>query len=169
MRTDTVQGESTVLAVANVGVTWRRCLVRRSRGPVTRDILGTRPGQVRTGETGDRRVKRIEGLSEDEERAAAMFRALGNPARVRIVTTLAEQTACVTGDFVEMLPLAQSTVSQHLKVLKEAGIVRGEIDGEPCYCLDPTALDWLVRFCAGMRGTRDACAEAEPAEAAGAV
>ena len=95
-------------------------------------------------------MKTIEGLTEAEERAAAIFRALGNPARVRIVSELAKRDACVTGDLVELLPLAQSTVSQHLKVLKDAGIIRGVIDGEPCYCLDPDAIRWLVDFCAGV-------------------
>ncbi len=93
-------------------------------------------------------MKTIESLSADEERAAAIFRALGNPARVRIVTELARRDACVTGELVGVLPLAQSTVSQHLKVLKEAGIVSGPVDGaNPCYCLNPEAVRWLVEFC----------------------
>ncbi len=92
-------------------------------------------------------MKTIEGLTADEGRAAAVFRALGNPARVRIVTELARRRACVTGDLVDVLPLAQSTVSQHLKVLKEAGIIRGTIDGDPCYCLDEGVIRWLAGFC----------------------
>jgi ArsR family transcriptional regulator len=92
-------------------------------------------------------MKVIEGLTKEEERAAAVFRALGNPARVRIVTELAKRDACVTGDLVDVLPLAQSTVSQHLKVLKEAGIIRGSVDGDGCYCLEPEAIQWLVDFC----------------------
>lgn len=92
-------------------------------------------------------MKVIEGLTAEEERAAAIFRALGNPARIRIVTELARRNACVTGDMVDVLPLAQSTVSQHLKVLKEAGIIRGSVDGDPCYCLEPKAIEWLVSFC----------------------
>jgi ArsR family transcriptional regulator len=91
-------------------------------------------------------MKTIADLSIDEERAADVFRALGNPARIRIVRELARRNACVTGDLVGVLPLAQSTVSQHLKVLKEAGIVRGELDGEPCYCLDPGTMGWLADF-----------------------
>ena len=92
-------------------------------------------------------MKTIEGLTSEEERAAAMFRALGNPARVRILTELARRNACVTSDLVDVLPLAQSTVSQHLKVLKEAGIIRGAVEGEQCYCLDEAVLRWLVTFC----------------------
>ena len=95
-------------------------------------------------------MKTIQGLTEQEEKAAAVFRALGNPARVRIVTELAKRNACVTGDLVDILPLAQSTVSQHLKVLKEAGIIRGAIDGETCYCLDEDTIHWLVQFCTGV-------------------
>lgn len=92
-------------------------------------------------------MKVIEGLTAEEERASAIFRALGNPARVRIITELARRNACVAGDLVDVLPLAQSTVSQHLKVLKEAGIIRGSIEGEGCYCLDPDVVRWLANFC----------------------
>jgi ArsR family transcriptional regulator, arsenate/arsenite/antimonite-responsive transcriptional repressor len=92
-------------------------------------------------------MKQIAGLTQEEERAAAIFRALGNPARVRIVTELARRNSCVTSELVDLLPLAQSTVSQHLKVLKEAGIVRGSIDGDPCYCLDPEVFAWVTQFC----------------------
>ena len=93
-------------------------------------------------------MKTIEGLTTEEERAAAIFRALGNPARIRIVTELARRNACVTSDLVDVLPLAQSTVSQHLKVLKEAGIIRGVTDGDSaCYCLEPDVVRWLATFC----------------------
>ncbi len=97
-------------------------------------------------------MKTIEGLTVDEERAAEVFRALGNPARLRIVAELARRKVCQTGDLVGLLPLAQSTVSQHLKVLKEAGIVRGEIDGEPCYCLEPDAIQFIMEFCEAVCG-----------------
>ncbi|GAB4336629.1 MAG: metalloregulator ArsR/SmtB family transcription factor [Dehalococcoidia bacterium] len=95
-------------------------------------------------------MKTIDTLTADEERAATLFRALGNPARIRIVTELAERQACVTGDLVDVLPLAQSTVSQHLKVLKDAGIIRGEVEGDPCYCLDEETLRWLAEYCASV-------------------
>jgi len=72
-----------------------------------------------------------------DETVAAWARALAHPARVQILRTLAARGTCVCGQIVEVLPLAQSTVSQHLKVLKEAGLVRGEVDGpRSCYCLD---------------------------------
>jgi ArsR family transcriptional regulator len=91
-------------------------------------------------------MKQIVDLTTEEERAAEIYRALGNPARIRIVRELARRNACVTSDLVDVLPLAQSTVSQHLKVLKEAGIVLGEVDGEPCYCINPEAMRWLAAF-----------------------
>jgi ArsR family transcriptional regulator len=73
-----------------------------------------------------------------------LLRALANPVRFRIVQTLAERGECVVGDLVLELPVAQSTVSEHLKVLREAGIVRGTVDGpNRCYCLNPEALGTL--------------------------
>ncbi len=66
--------------------------------------------------------------TKGERRTVAMLRAIAHPARFRIVRVLAERQACVCGDIVDELPLAQSTVSEHLKVLKDAGIVRGTIE-----------------------------------------
>jgi ArsR family transcriptional regulator len=72
---------------------------------------------------------------------ARRLKALAHPARLAIVELLAEREECICGEIVEDLPLAQSTVSQHLKVLKEAGLVRGTVDGRrTCYCLDPAAV-----------------------------
>ena len=72
---------------------------------------------------------------------ALLAKALGHPARVQILRLLIARNACVCGDIVEELPLAQSTVSQHLKVLKEAGLIRGEVDGpRVCYCIEPDTL-----------------------------
>lgn len=84
--------------------------------------------------------------TKGEARTVAMLRALAHPARFRIVRLLAQRQACVCGDLVGELPLAQSTVSEHLKVLKDAGIVRGNIEGpNTCYCLEPEAIEWLKR------------------------
>ncbi|MBF6599749.1 MAG: winged helix-turn-helix transcriptional regulator [Dehalococcoidia bacterium] len=75
-----------------------------------------------------------------------MLRAIAHPARFRIVKLLAARASCVCGDLVLELPLAQSTVSEHVKVLKDAGIIRGTIAGpNTCYCLEPAALAWLQR------------------------
>ncbi len=78
------------------------------------------------------------------ERLAAMLKALGNPIRFQIMQTLAENRKCMTCEIVQTTPLAQSTVSQHLKVLREAGLIRGEIEGPAtCYCIDPAGVRWL--------------------------
>jgi ArsR family transcriptional regulator len=82
----------------------------------------------------------VEGADADEE-LAVLAKALGHPARVQIVRLLVRRNACICGDIVDELPLAQSTVSQHLKVLKEAGLIRGEIDGPRVgYCVEPRAM-----------------------------
>lgn len=92
----------------------------------------------------------MEGPEADEE-LAALAKALGHPARVKILRLLIHRTSCVCGDIVDELPLAQSTVSQHLKVLKEAGLVRGEIDGpRVCYCVEPSALRRLRLLVAAL-------------------
>lgn len=83
----------------------------------------------------------LDGSVEDQERLARFCKALGHPVRVRIVELLLSVDTCICGDIVEKLPLAQSTVSQHLKVLKEAGLIEGTIDGpRTCYFLDRDAL-----------------------------
>ena len=87
----------------------------------------------------------------DEAKAVAMLRALANPARFRIVQVLATRRDCVTGELVDALPLAQSSVSEHLKVLKDAGIVQGTVDGpNRCYCIDPDALAFLRGVLGGI-------------------
>lgn len=75
--------------------------------------------------------------------------ALAHPARVRIVRLLLSRTSCLCGEIVEEMPLAQSTVSQHLKILKETGLVQGEIDGpRVCYCIHPAAMAKLKKLIA---------------------
>ena len=81
---------------------------------------------------------------EDDARLAKMLKALGNPIRFQILKTLAERQTCITGEIVETTPLAQSTVSQHLKVLREAGLIHGEVEGPAtCYCLNAEGIRWL--------------------------
>lgn len=86
----------------------------------------------------------LQNLSRDEIRLAKMLKALGNPVRFRIMEFLAEQQACITGDIVDYTTLAQSTVSQHLKVLREAGLIEGEIEGPAtCYCISAEGVQFL--------------------------
>jgi ArsR family transcriptional regulator, arsenate/arsenite/antimonite-responsive transcriptional repressor len=99
---------------------------------------------------GGQDLRPVEGGEADEE-LAVLTKAIGHPARVRILRILSRRTACICGDIVEELSLAQSTVSQHLKVLKDAGLVRGEIDGpRVCYCLDSRALRRLKALVGGL-------------------
>lgn len=85
-------------------------------------------------------------LSPADDALAALARALGHPARLAILRVLAARATCICGEIVDVLPLAQSTVSQHLKVLKEAGLIRGTVDGpRTCYCLDRDAVAALAR------------------------
>jgi ArsR family transcriptional regulator len=90
-----------------------------------------------------RRVGHSVPGSADTE-LARLAKAMGHPARVAIVRMLADVGECVCGDIVSRLPLAQATVSQHLKVLKEAGLIQGEIDPpRVCYCINPEAITRL--------------------------
>lgn len=84
-----------------------------------------------------RTLKKQYSISKDDQNLASLCKALGHEARVQIVRMLLEKDACVCGDFVDFLPISQSTVSQHLKVLKDAGIITGEVDGSKiCYALN---------------------------------
>jgi ArsR family transcriptional regulator len=83
-------------------------------------------------------------MEQRKARLAKMLKALGNPVRFQIMETLAERKTCITNDIVATTTLAQSTVSQHLKVLREAGLIHGEIDGPAtCYCIDPEGVRFL--------------------------
>jgi ArsR family transcriptional regulator len=89
-------------------------------------------------------VRREKYLTRD---LAGLARALGHPARIRIVQTLIEKQACIGCDLVDETGLAQSTVSEHLRILKAAGIITGEIERpRVCYSLNPTALEPLQEF-----------------------
>lgn len=89
------------------------------------------------------RITHFDAFSNQHaQRLAQLCKALGHPARITIVDALRQIDGCVCGALVEMLPLAQSTVSQHLKILKQAGVVKGEIEGpRTCYCLNGAVLD----------------------------
>jgi len=92
----------------------------------------------------DVELSSITTLPADKKRLARMLKALGNPIRFQIMETLAEKTTCMTHEIVATTPLAQSTVSQHLKVLREAGLIHGEIEGPAtCYCINPEGIQWL--------------------------
>ena len=83
-------------------------------------------------------LTKAEEFSVKDNRVARYAKALGHPARIAILKLLASKQTCQCGDIVDELPLSQSTVSQQLKELKEAGLIQGSIDGpRVCYCIDP--------------------------------
>ena len=100
-----------------------------------------RVGKRKSAKDDDRQL--VDQIDADDE-LARLAKALGHSLRVRIVRLLAQRTTCVCGELVGELPVAQSTVSQHLKIMKQAGLIRGTIDGpRVCYCLEPDALKRL--------------------------
>ncbi len=83
-----------------------------------------------------------EEFNPKEQSLAAFAKAISHPARIAILNVLAKRNECICGDIVELLPLAQSTVSQHLKELKNAGLIDGNIDGpRSCYCINWKAFE----------------------------
>jgi DNA-binding transcriptional ArsR family regulator len=97
-------------------------------------------------------------------RLAELAKALSHPARIEILKKLADCNECICGEIVEVLPLAQSTVSQHLKALKDAGLIQGKIEGpRSCYCINKTTIreleTLLNRFLAAVNqaARRTAC------------
>ena len=87
-------------------------------------------------------------------------KALASPVRLRILQTLGARGTCVCGDVVGVLGLAQSTVSQHLKVLREAGLVRGDADGtRTCFCLDPAGIARSREAFAALLGGLQSCCD----------
>ncbi|MEM8527568.1 MAG: metalloregulator ArsR/SmtB family transcription factor [Bacteroidota bacterium] len=82
-------------------------------------------------------LTKTEQFTEEQNNLAAMTKALAHPARIAILQYLLSTGACITKDIVDELPLAQPTISQHLKELKKAGLVKGTIEGTSiCYCID---------------------------------
>ena len=87
-------------------------------------------------------VNKANIFPEQTQELANLAKALAHPARISILRTLAEKQSCICGEIVEVLPLSQATVSQHLKALKEAGLISGEVEGvRSCYCLNTAYLE----------------------------
>jgi ArsR family transcriptional regulator len=90
-------------------------------------------------------------MMSDDETLALLAKALAHPARIRILRLLLAAPGCIGGTIVDAVGLAQSTVSEHLRVLKAAGLITGEIDGPRiCYALEPAALEPLTEFMASL-------------------
>lgn len=101
-------------------------------------------------------VNKKASFPESDQNLAELAKAMGHPARIMILRTLAERQSCICGEIVEVLPLSQATVSQHLAALKDAGIISGEISGaRSCYCINwealKPALENLEQFMADLK------------------
>jgi ArsR family transcriptional regulator, arsenate/arsenite/antimonite-responsive transcriptional repressor len=87
-------------------------------------------------------IHKKEAFTQKEQDLAEFAKALAHPARIAILKVLAQHNECICGEIVEVLPLAQSTVSQHLKELKNAGLINGTVDGpRSCYCINWKAFE----------------------------
>lgn len=92
-------------------------------------------------------LTKSEHFTENQNTIATLFKALGHPARVAIIEYLMKVEGCICGDIVNELPLAQPTVSQHLKELKNAGLIKGNIEGNAiCYCIEESAIEKLQSY-----------------------
>jgi DNA-binding transcriptional ArsR family regulator len=90
---------------------------------------------------------KTEHFTDNQNAIALLAKALGHPARIAILEYLMKAENCICGDIVNELPLAQPTVSQHLKELKNAGLIKGNVDGNAiCYCIDEEALIKLQSY-----------------------
>jgi DNA-binding transcriptional ArsR family regulator len=91
-------------------------------------------------------------FTADEQALAGLAKALAHPARIAILKELAKRQTCVCGEIVEVMPLAQSTVSQHLKELLNAGLIQGTVDGaKSCYCINPDTFLQLEKLLGSFR------------------
>ncbi len=105
---------------------------------------------------------KTEEFTVKDNKIARYAKALSHPARVAILQLLIKKQSCICGDIVDELPLSQSTVSQHLKELKEAGLIKGEIEGvKICYCIDEkeweTAQSYLSTLFSSYRHQTKCC------------
>ena len=107
-------------------------------------------------------LTKSEVFSPKENKLAQYAKALAHPARIAIMQMLLKKQTCICGDIVEELPLSQSTVSQHLRELKEAGLIKGDIEGvKVCYCIDEKewerAKNFLIAFLNTPVNSKNCC------------
>ncbi len=92
-------------------------------------------------------ITKSDFFSEVENQQASILKALGHPARLAIVQHLLTVNSCICGDIVDVLPLSQPTISQHLKELKNVGLIKGSVEGNSvCYCLNTEKWQELAQF-----------------------
>jgi ArsR family transcriptional regulator, arsenate/arsenite/antimonite-responsive transcriptional repressor len=96
---------------------------------------------------------KTEHFTEKQNTIATMLKAIAHPARIAIIEHLLKVNSCICGEIVNELPLAQPTVSQHLKELKNAGLIKGSIEGNTiCYCIDEKAINIIMKYFSGISG-----------------
>lgn len=96
-------------------------------------------------------ISKTEFFTDQQNHIATIAKALGHPARVAIIEYLLKVNECICGDIVNELPLAQPTISQHLKELKNAGLIKGTIEGNSiCYCIDEKTFEILNNYFANI-------------------
>jgi len=96
-------------------------------------------------------ASKTEHFSPEQNEVAFLFKAIAHPARIAIIEYLLKVDACICGDIVNELPLAQPTVSQHLRELKNAGIIKGTIEGTAiCYCIDENVMKKMEQYFSGI-------------------
>ncbi|MGG7034719.1 MAG: ArsR/SmtB family transcription factor [Flavobacterium sp.] len=104
-------------------------------------------------------ASKSDSFSAEHNEMATLFKSLAHPARIAIVEYLLAVDSCICGDIVNELPLAQPTVSQHLKELKNAGIIKGNVEGTAiCYCLNPETMTKMESYFSGIsKGLKNKC------------
>jgi len=96
-------------------------------------------------------LTKTEIFTQEQNQLASLLKAIAHPARIAILQQIISANACICGDLVEELGLAQATISQHLKELKNAGIIQGTIEGvKVCYCIDPKTWSLLEKLLRGF-------------------
>jgi ArsR family transcriptional regulator, arsenate/arsenite/antimonite-responsive transcriptional repressor len=103
-------------------------------------------------------ITKTELFTPAQNKLASFAKALGHPARIAILDVLIHNDNCICNDIVEQVPLAQATISQHLKELKDAGIIKGSIQGNSiCYCIDTDSFKDMMNFLEGIKNIQTNC------------
>ena len=103
-------------------------------------------------------AKKSKEFDPEDIKLAEFAKALAHPARIAIMKKLADKNVCICGEIVDVIPLAQATVSQHLKELKGAGLIDGSVDGvKSCYCINPKALEGFDKLLSKLFKKLDKC------------
>ena len=99
-------------------------------------------------------LTKTEIFTDEQNQLSILLKAIAHPARIAILQQIISANACICGDLVEELGLAQATISQHLKELKNAGIIQGTIDGvKVCYCIEPKTWGLLAKLFGDFMGS----------------